>query len=163
MKNISQVMTRTVDAIHPDATLQRAAQHMADQETELLPVCDGGRLIGVITDRDIAIRAVARGLQPAGSLVGDVMSVRVVWCHENQRVDEVLQRMNEERVSRLPVLGPGLQLVGIVSRDDLSVREPVRQPAFPGATITPIDGSTETGTSRRVDCGTHGRIEARRQ
>ena len=163
MKTVSQVMSRTVEAIHPDATLQRAAQRMGDLRTELLPVCDGGRLIGVITDRDIAIRAVACGLNPAASLVGDVMTSRAIWCHENQEVEEVLQTMDEEHVSRLPVLGAGQQIVGIVSRSQLDVPTPLSRLAFPRVVITPIGDSGEAGNGRRADCGPNGMFEARRQ
>ena len=116
---VSQVMTREVGSVHPDATLQRAALMMGELDTAMLPVCDRGRLVGVITDRDIAVRAAARGLSPLASLVGDVMSARVIWCTEDQDVDEVARCMDAERLSRLPVLGGGRQIVGIVSRRQL--------------------------------------------
>jgi CBS domain-containing protein len=98
MKAISEVMTRDVTVIAPGDDLQRAAQLMRDLDVGALPVCDGKRLQGMITDRDITIRAVAEGLVPSAVRVSDVMSKEVAWCFEDQTVGEVLQHMGDQQI-----------------------------------------------------------------
>lgn len=124
MKAISEVMSRDVTTIAPDADLRHAAQLMRDLNVGALPVCDGKRLQGMITDRDITVRAVAEGLTPAEARVADVMSKDALWCFEDQTVGEVLQQMGDQQIRRLPVISRNsMELTGMVSLGDLSTRQ----------------------------------------
>jgi CBS domain-containing protein len=114
-------MTRDVKVATPNETLCEAARMMADCDAGILPVSDGDRLVGMITDRDIAIRGVGEGLGPTAK-VEDVMSREVKYCFEDDDVDEVLQNMGEIQVRRLPVVSREKRLVGIVSLSDLASR-----------------------------------------
>lgn len=123
MQSISEIMTQDVTVIAPTGNLQQAAQLMRDQDIGALPVCDGTRLVGMITDRDITIRAVAEGKSPGDVQVSEVMSDKVFWCYEDQSVEEVLQEMGDEQIRRIPVMSRDKRLVGVVSLGDLAVRE----------------------------------------
>jgi CBS domain-containing protein len=123
MKAISEVMSRDVRTIAPDARLQEAAQLMRDMDVGALPVCDGRRLMGMVTDRDIAVRAVARGIAPLDATVAEVMSKEVSWCFTDQTVGEVLQQMGDQQLRRIPVVErDSMELAGMVSLGDLAVR-----------------------------------------
>ena len=124
MKAIAEIMTRGVTTIEPDASLQRAAELMRDQDVGALPVCEGKRLLGMVTDRDITIRATARGLLPSDGRVSDVMSQKASWCYEDQSVGEVLQQMGDEQIRRMPVVSrDSMELAGMVSLGDLALRQ----------------------------------------
>ena len=123
MRKISEVMTRGVEVIRPAETLQRAAQRMDELNVGALPVCDGETLVGMITDRDITVRATAAGLDPNETPVSDVMTEQTRWCTEEQSVDEVMRQMSDVQIRRLPVLNGARELVGIVSLGDLAVRQ----------------------------------------
>jgi CBS domain-containing protein len=124
MHPISDVMTRDVRVVRPDADLLEAARLMRDLDVGALPVCDGRRLMGMITDRDITVRATARGLAPADCKVADVMTKEVSWCFADQRVGEVLKQMSGEQVRRIPVIDrANMELVGMVSLGDLATRQ----------------------------------------
>jgi CBS domain-containing protein len=116
---ISEVMTRSVETVSPDQTAQDAASFMVRAEAGSIPVCENDRLVGMITDRDIAVRGVAEGLGP-DCKVGELMSKGIVCAHEDDDVDEVARRMSKEQVRRLPVLDANQRLVGIVSLGDLA-------------------------------------------
>lgn len=118
---ISEIMTLDVAIAAPDDTIQTAAQLMADGGVGALPVCDGNRLIGMITDRDIAVRAVAEGKAPDGCSVRDVMTDDLNYALEDDDVQAVAQKMGQWQVHRLPVLDREKQLVGIVSLGDLAL------------------------------------------
>lgn len=122
MRAISEVMTRDVTTTSPSDSLQRAAQMMRDWNIGSIPVCDGKRLVGMVTDRDITIRATAEGKAPGEVQVSEVMSDKVLWCFEDQTIGEVLQEMGDEQVRRIPVVSRDMALVGIVSLGDLSLR-----------------------------------------
>jgi len=117
--NISDCMTREVRLIGPDATIQEAARLMAECDSGALPVSDDDRLIGMITDRDIAIRAIAQGLGPDAK-VGEAMSGDLCYCYEDQPVGEVLRNMSELQIRRMPVVNRQKRLVGVVSLGDLA-------------------------------------------
>jgi CBS domain-containing protein len=117
---IRDVMSRNVHIIKPDSTLRDAALEMSKIDAGILPVSDGDRLIGVVTDRDIAIRGVGQGLGPDAH-VADIMSHDVKYCFEDQDVDEVADNMAEVQVRRLPVVGRDKRLVGILSLGDLAI------------------------------------------
>lgn len=122
MRTIAEVMTTDVEVIRPEETLRDAARAMADLDVGSLPVCDGRKLIGMITDRDITIRAVAEGKSPDTS-VSDVMTDEVVWCTDTDSVDDVLQKMSDAQVRRIPVVDEDRQLVGIVALGDIALEE----------------------------------------
>jgi CBS domain-containing protein len=118
---LKEIMTREVEIVHPDDSLQTAAQKMRYRDVGFLPVCDGDRLIGVLTDRDIALRATAEGVDPSKSLSKEWVTNPVVYCFEDQDVDEAAQLMREHQIRRLVILGrDDKRLVGVVSLGDLA-------------------------------------------
>lgn len=119
---IRDVMTRDAKLVSPNDTLERAGQLMKQCDCGCLPVGDGDRLVGMITDRDIAIRAVAEGRGP-NSRVREAMSDEVLYCFEDQDSDEVCRNMADIQVRRLPVMNRDKRLVGIVSIGDLARKE----------------------------------------
>jgi CBS domain-containing protein len=117
---VSEAMTRDVRIARPDQTIQDAAKTMSDVDAGGLPVGENDRLVGMITDRDIAIRAVAEGKGPQTS-VREVMTADVRYCFEDEDTDEVSRHMADEQVRRVPVLNREKRLVGILSLGDLAV------------------------------------------
>lgn len=116
---ISECMTRDVKVASPQETICDAAKMMADLDAGILPVGENDRLVGMITDRDIAIRGVAEGQGP-DARIGDIMSAEVRYCFADDDADEVLLHMGDWQVRRLPVLNRDKRLVGIVSLSDLA-------------------------------------------
>jgi CBS domain-containing protein len=117
---IREAMTPDVRVANPDETIQQAARLMASLDAGVLPVGENDRLVGMITDRDIAIRAIAEGKGPDAK-VRDVMSKDVKYCYEDQDVNEVTRDMADLQVRRLPVLNRDKRLVGIVSLGDIAI------------------------------------------
>ena len=113
-------MTREVETIAPDASLQRAASAMEQMGVGSLPVCEGRRLLGTITDRDIVVRGVATGASPVDMQVRDCMSEDISWAYEDEDTEEVLARMKVLQVRRLAVLDRQKNLVGIVAFGDIA-------------------------------------------
>jgi CBS domain-containing protein len=122
MRKISEVMTTDVKIVRPDDTLQSAARIMADLDVGAIPVCDGRRLQGMITDRDITIRAVAEG-RGGDTKVRDAMTADVIWCGEEDSTQDVLDRMADAQVRRIPVIDNDRNLVGIVALGDLALED----------------------------------------
>ena len=120
MQKISEVMSSDVQTISPDATIEEAAQEMRDGDFGLVSVAEDEELLGVITDRDIAIRAVAGGKDP-GTLVREIMSEEVVWASEDDSVEDAARIMSDHQIRRLPVVDAEQHLVGIVSLGDFAV------------------------------------------
>lgn len=116
---VSEAMTRDVRVAHADDTIEHAAQLMIGLDVGVLPVDEHNRLVGMVTDRDIAVRAVAQGKGPA-TKVRDVMSEEVKYCFVDQQVDEVTRNMGDIQVRRLPVLDRDKNLVGILSLGDVA-------------------------------------------
>jgi CBS domain-containing protein len=116
---ISECMTRDVRIVDPDETLEQAALAMAEIDAGILPVGRNDRLVGIITDRDIAIRGVAQGRGPSAK-VGDVMSPEILYCFIDDDAGEVLDNLADIQVRRLPVLDREKRLVGIISISDLA-------------------------------------------
>ncbi len=116
---ISEVMTREVATVRADQTAQEAANFMLQGDAGSIPVIDGDRLIGMVTDRDIAVRGVAKGLGP-DTPVRDLMTSGLICARENDDIDEVATKMSEAQVRRLPVIDESENLVGIVSLGDLA-------------------------------------------
>ena len=116
---VSEVMTRDVQTIRPDQTAREAASFMLRADAGSIPVTDGDRLVGMITDRDIAVRGVAKGYGP-DTPVRELMSDDIICAREDDDVDDVASRMSEAQVRRLPVIDENERLCGIVSLGDLS-------------------------------------------
>jgi CBS domain-containing protein len=126
MQTVSEVMTRNVEVIAPEESLQRAAQLMDELNVGALPVCSGKELLGMITDRDITVRAVAAGQGPSDTCVSDVMSEHVRWVNEDDSTATAVHHMSDMQVRRLPVLNARRELVGIVSLGDLATHHTVQ-------------------------------------
>lgn len=116
---VKECMSRDVRVVNAEEPIQEAATTMADIDAGVLPVAKDEKLVGMITDRDIAIRAVARGRGPT-TLVQEVMSNEVRYCFDDEDVDEVLDNMADIQVRRLPVVDREKRLVGIISLSDLA-------------------------------------------
>lgn len=123
MPNVSDIMSTDVQIIGPQDTLRRAAERMQELDVGALPVCDGSRLLGMLTDRDIIVRGVAEGLDPEEAAVSDVMTSDLQYCTEDQDTEEVMRLMGDKQVRRLPVVNADKKLVGIVSVGDLATRQ----------------------------------------
>jgi CBS domain-containing protein len=118
---VKEVMTPRIEVIDPDSTLQEAAARLKARDIGPLPVCDNGRLLGMLTDRDITVRATAEGEDPTVIRVRDLMTPEVLFCFEDQLVGEASRLMQDNQVRRLLVLNRDRQVVGIVSLADLAV------------------------------------------
>jgi len=116
---VSEVMTREVQTVSPEQRVQEAAGFMLSSDAGSIPVTDGGKLIGMITDRDIAVRGIAKGFGPE-TLVRDLMSNDVVCARHDEDVEDAATRMSKAQVRRLPVIDEQEKLCGIVSLGDLS-------------------------------------------
>jgi CBS domain-containing protein len=114
-------------ALSPDDTLREAARLMADLDAGALPVGENNQLIGTITHRDINLRVVVEGGDPEKVTVGEAMSSDVLYCFENESVEDVSEKMRHWWVRRIPVVGSDKRLIGVVSLGDLTPME-VRQP-----------------------------------
>lgn len=117
---IREVMTEKIDLVNPTTTLAEAARKMREDDVGALPVGEGDSLVGMITDRDITVRAIAEGKDPAATTVRDAMSDQVLYCFEDQSTEEVAANMGRRQIRRLPVVNRDKRLVGIVSLGDLS-------------------------------------------
>jgi CBS domain-containing protein len=123
MQTINDIMTRDVKTISPEETVRRAAQMMDELNVGSIPVCDGSKLVGMITDRDITVRSTAAGQAPESTRVGDVMSTDVRTCNSHQSVDEVLGQMGDVQIRRVPVIDQESHaIVGIVSLGDMATK-----------------------------------------
>ena len=120
--NLKDVMTSHVEVIRPETTLEDAAKKMKDVDAGSMPVCDGDRLVGMVTDRDITVRATAHGVDPKSMTVKEVMSPNVVYGFEEQDVADAARIMEDKQIRRLLVLNREKRLVGIVSLGDLATR-----------------------------------------
>lgn len=118
---VQELMTRNVDLVSPETTIQEAAKRMRNEDTGALPVGANDRLVGMITDRDITVRAVAADRMDAN--VGDVLSEDIYYCFEDDEVERAANLMGEHQVRRLPVMNRDKRLVGIVSLGDISQRD----------------------------------------
>ena len=119
---VSEAMTRDVKICTPGQTIREVARTMAEIDAGAMPVGENDRLIGMITDRDIAIRAVAQGKGPE-TPVREVMSEHIHYCFDDEELDDVAQNMGDIRVRRLPVVNRDKRLVGIISFGDVAQKE----------------------------------------
>ena len=120
MQTLKELMSRDVHVISPDETIRAAALHMLNGNFGMLPVGENDRMIGAISDRDIAIRAVADG-KDGTTKVRDVMSEGIVWAYEDDSVDDAAKLMSEHQIRRLPIVNAEKRLVGIVALGDFAV------------------------------------------
>jgi CBS domain-containing protein len=122
MNQVADAMTRGVRTVCPSDNLVQAAQAMTELDIGALPVCDGDRLVGMITDRDIVIRGVAQGQANDRMHVAEVMTEEAAWCYDDDKVEEVLDRMRALQIRRLPVVDRHKRLVGMLSLGDIAVK-----------------------------------------
>jgi len=115
-------MTERVETVDPEASLQESAERMRTLNVGSLPVRDGDRLEGILTDRDIVVRAIAVGRDPRETRVRDIMSSPIVFCFEDQTSHEAEELMQEKQIRRLAILSRDYRPVGIVSVGDLATR-----------------------------------------
>ena len=117
---VSQILTREVETISPDTSVKEAAQRMRSMDVGSLPVCDGRRLLGMVTDRDITVRVTAEGRDAASTPVQEAMTPDVCFVFEDQDVQEAARLMEERQIRRLPVLSRDKKLVGILALGDIA-------------------------------------------
>jgi CBS domain-containing protein len=117
---VKEIMTHNVECISPGDTLEQAAGKMEELDVGPLPVCEGNRVVGMLTDRDITVRATAAGCDPKTTLVSDTMSQDIISCYEDQDVREAAKLMKEKQIRRLLVMNKANDLVGIISLGDLA-------------------------------------------
>ena len=154
---VSEVMSRDVQVARPDDSLRSVAQTMAQADIGALPICDGQRLQGMVTDRDIAIRGVAQGLN-ADAPVRQVMTGNLEYLYADDDLDRAADKMASSQVRRLPVVDQSQQLVGILSLGDLS-RE--HKEKVVGRTLEDISEPTRGGLSDRATGDISGGISGR--
>jgi CBS domain-containing protein len=126
-------MTHGAECTQPSVPLDKVAERMKDLDVGSLPVCSNDRLVGMITDRDITVRATSLSLDPATTCVADVMTPGIAFCFEDQDITEAAAMMKEKQIRRLPVLDRNKRLVGIVSLGDLAVQ--TQDDAMSGETL----------------------------
>jgi CBS domain-containing protein len=119
-RRVDQIMSREPVVIHVDHSLAEAAQRMKEYDIGSLPAVDGDELVGVVTDRDLVVRGIARGADPASTSVLDAMTRHVVFCHDKASTDEAASLMAQQRVRRLMVVDDERGLVGVISLGDMA-------------------------------------------
>ncbi len=129
---VRHVMTMGAETIGPGESLRAAAEKMRAHGVGALPVCEGDRVIGMLTDRDSAVRAVALGLDPSTTAVRETMTPQALWCFEDQDTAEAARIMEQKAVRRLMVVDHAERLVGLLSVDDLAVEA---QPRLAGEVL----------------------------
>jgi CBS domain-containing protein len=120
MKQVKDVMTRDVEIISPNDSLKDAAEKMRTLNVGPLPVCDGDRLKGIITDRDIVVRAVSQGMDPNNTRVSQAMTDELEYVYEDEDISNVARKMKDEQIRRILVVNRDKRLMGIVSLGDLA-------------------------------------------
>lgn len=132
MQKLKDIMTREVEIIGPDADLTEIAEKMKAEDTGVLPVCDGDRIRGMVTDRDIVIRALAEAKDPAQTRASDIMSRGVFYLYDDDPIEEAAELMRTHQIRRIIVVDRNKRLCGIVSLGDLAVAAKKR---LAGATL----------------------------
>ena len=120
---VEDIMTRAVHSVRPGESIAQAARSMAENDVGMLPVIDGSDLLGIVTDRDIAVRALAAGIDP-NSPIRRIMSEDVATCSPDDDVEEALETMANEQVRRLPVCDDQDRVIGILGLADAAMRDP---------------------------------------
>lgn len=137
---LRDIMTADVERVHENVSLQEAAQKMRDLNVGLLPIYDGDRLVGMLSDRDITVRATAKGWSPAQTSVREAMTKNVVYCFDDQPAEEAATVMADHQIRRLIVLNHDKRLVGMVSLGDLATQ--AASQAAAGQTLTGVSQPT---------------------
>jgi CBS domain-containing protein len=132
-RRIADVMVNEVVSIEPSASLTDAARAMEEANVGMLPVVQDGKVIGVITDRDIVVRAVAQEADPASTAVGDCLSINAIVAHPEWSTEQAMQTMAQAQVGRLPVLDDDDRLVGVVTLSSMAFRAPEKDEALEAA------------------------------
>jgi CBS domain-containing protein len=122
MMQIKDVMTQSAETVDSDALVIDAATKMKELNVGSLPVCDNGKLEGLITDRDIIVRLLAEGRDPLCTRIGEIMTHGATYCFDDQTLDEAASLMQAQQIRRLPILNRNKELVGILSLGDIAVR-----------------------------------------
>jgi CBS domain-containing protein len=122
MTKVQDIMTRGARSMAPSDSVVQAAQIMDELNVGAIPVCKDGELVGMVTDRDITVRAVAGARADAGTTLSDVMSAAVSWCYEDQSIEQAVEQMAGQQIRRLPVLDHSRHLVGMLSLGDVAVK-----------------------------------------
>jgi CBS domain-containing protein len=118
---VKEIMTREVEVVHTEDPVKEAAQKMRVRDIGFLPVFDGDQLVGALTDRDIILRSTADGLDPSRQIGRELVTAPIVYCFEDQDVEEAAKLMEEHQIRRLAVMGrEGNRLVGVVSLGDVA-------------------------------------------
>jgi CBS domain-containing protein len=117
-----EIMTRQVEVISRDADVRSAAIKMRDLNIGVIPVCEGPVFVGILTDRDIAVRLAAEGHDATRTFVGEIMTRDLTYCFEDQNIEDAVAVMEFHRINRLPILDRNYQLVGIVSMSDMAAQ-----------------------------------------
>ena len=132
-RKVRDIMVKEVVTIEPSASLTDAARAMEDANIGMLPVVQDGKVLGVITDRDIVVRAVAREADPASTAVGDCLSINAIVAHPDWTTERAMQTMAQAQVGRLPVLDDDDRLVGVVTLSSMAFRAPEKGEALEAA------------------------------
>ena len=119
---VTEIMSSDVQLVSPDETIQAAARKIQDADIGFLPIGENDKLVGMVTDRDIAIRAVAQGKDPSSTKVRDIMTKRVFYCSTNEDIEAVTENMAEMRIRRLPIVNEDMRLVGVISLGDIAFK-----------------------------------------
>jgi CBS domain-containing protein len=118
---LKDIMTKEVEVVHPDQSLKDAAQKMRIRDIGFLPVSDGDRVLGVVTDRDIILRSTAEGTDPNTPIGKDFITTPVVYCFEDDDVEDAAKTMEEHQIRRVAILSrDDNRLVGVVSLGDIA-------------------------------------------
>jgi CBS domain-containing protein len=146
MTTVADVMTRGVRTMTPNDTAEQAARAMDELNVGVIPVCDGEKLVGMVTDRDIVVRGVAQGCDMKSTRLADVMSANVKCARETDDVDAVLGEMAEKQIRRMPVVDEKQHLVGIVTLGDIAAKDP-NQDTDVGTSLGDISSPAEPDRS----------------
>lgn len=122
MTTVSEVMTRSVRSMFPSDSVTMAAQAMSELNVGVIPVCEAGKLVGMVTDRDIVIRAVAQGMEGATATLAQIMSTEVQTARADDDLDDVLNQMAGRQIRRMPVVDADKRLIGIISLGDIAAK-----------------------------------------
>jgi CBS domain-containing protein len=150
MTQVADVMTRGVRAMTPSDSVQLAAKAMDELNVGVIPVCDDDRVVGMVTDRDIVLRAVALDMTASATPLSEVMTELVQSCYEDQPLDEVVQRMERAQIRRIPVLDRQERLVGLLSLGDVATRG---DPAGAERALSGISTPSEPDRAHALDAG----------
>jgi CBS domain-containing protein len=140
MMQVKEVMTRNPETASPGVPIREVAEKMQSLNVGIIPICEGPRIVGVVTDRDVTIRATAHGRDTNTTPIREIMSSDLVCCYEDDDLEKCTRLMEERRIRRIPVLDRQEQLVGIVALVDLAVRGEAKETA--GEVLTEVSEPT---------------------